>query len=670
MEFWLSSTSFQSFWIFHSPSSIHQSAPSTRTSTRLTPMAPARSLTINQQKQACWPALRTSFAELIPMRRISVPKRFSSSHGREYRSGKAKVANARTSSTLSKSPWFPATTSRSSSFCTRRAASNGCRQRPASLVCPTFELALVSSHPTVATPAWRDRELTGFDTCRKHRTTASRVAGCIAWESWRKAKASKNPTMSHIKRNPHRLELALLAVAFSAIRRQHARTPATDSAASARTDFTATATAASGTRSRSGSLAPSTVTSAPPASPHNSKLTSWWLMDVLIPPSALWMGNSVRKFNSCRSSAASSGGCSRSPSGRSLTVIRSPAESSTTPATSGSPPARIFTSRSATSGWTFGISSPPKSRSAATFQPSTKVSKSRWTILLKSSRRLAPTAFKSRRVTGFSFRRALPTSSTRFTKRWASFYFLSRFAYPSAPSDQIWNLRICGTSRARQQHQRTVEDVEDSARLLLARERRSHLDDQQSWNHRQDESVLGRNGKLRWQHALRCNEWWQLWGEAENLFFIFFLNFSFSFAQCQCKNGFTYAASSPDSESAEICVDINECSSSHICSEFAECYNRNGGYDCVCFPGYEGNGYDCQKISQHEPTTPHYGQTMATCNECSENADCSEGVCVCNSGFIGNGHDCRMICAMNEVFNGASCIKVATVEEGELGNGN
>lgn len=43
---------------------------------------------------------------------------------------------------------------------------------------------------------------------------------------------------------------------------------------------------------------------------------------------------------------------------------------------------------------------------------------------------------------------------------------------------------------------------------------------------------------------------------------------------------------------------------------------------------------------------------------------------MCNSGFIGNGHDCRMICAMNEVFNGASCIKVATVEEGELGNGN
>lgn len=137
-------------------------------------------------------------------------------------------------------------------------------------------------------------------------------------------------------------------------------------------------------------------------------------------------------------------------------------------------------------------------------------------------------------------------------------------------------------------------------------------------------------------------------------------------------NGFTFAAASPGSETPEICVDIDECSSAHICSEYARCYNRIGGYDCECFPGYEGNGYECRsrreqatidgRYSGYETTTPTYGG----CSDCSENAYCSEGVCICNSGFMGNGRDCRMICALNEVFNGVTCVKMATVEEGEL----
>lgn len=84
----------------------------------------------------------------------------------------------------------------------------------------------------------------------------------------------------------------------------------------------------------------------------------------------------------------------------------------------------------------------------------------------------------------------------------------------------------------------------------------------------------------------------------------------------------------------------------------------------MCLPGYEGNGFDCQRISQHVVTTPTFVQH--TCNECSENAFCSEGACVCNNGFIGNGRDCKMICALNEVFNGATCVKTATDAEGEF----
>jgi hypothetical protein len=43
-----------------------------------------------------------------------------------------------------------------------------------------------------------------------------------------------------------------------------------------------------------------------------------------------------------------------------------------------------------------------------------------------------------------------------------------------------------------------------------------------------------------------------------------------------------------------------------------------------------------------------------------------KGVCICNKGFIGNGQDCRMICALDEMFNGVSCVKNAGPDEGNL----
>ena len=30
-----------------------------------------------------------------------------------------------------------------------------------------------------------------------------------------------------------------------------------------------------------------------------------------------------------------------------------------------------------------------------------------------------------------------------------------------------------------------------------------------------------------------------------------------------------------------------------MCSEFAECANTAGSYECVCMPGYTGNGENC-----------------------------------------------------------------------------
>ncbi|KAL7032364.1 hypothetical protein ACKWTF_007298 [Chironomus riparius] len=137
--------------------------------------------------------------------------------------------------------------------------------------------------------------------------------------------------------------------------------------------------------------------------------------------------------------------------------------------------------------------------------------------------------------------------------------------------------------------------------------------------------------------------------------------------ECQCKNGFVFASNGPDRDAPEICVDIDECSGNHICSEYAECINRIGGYDCICLPEYYGNGYDCQRteVIQTTPRTPP--PPVAPCRDCSENAQCLEGVCVCNQGFIGNGQDCSMICAMNEMFDGEKCIKNSElIEEDEV----
>ena len=43
-------------------------------------------------------------------------------------------------------------------------------------------------------------------------------------------------------------------------------------------------------------------------------------------------------------------------------------------------------------------------------------------------------------------------------------------------------------------------------------------------------------------------------------------------------------------------VDINECASNvtNNCHDNATCHNTNGGYNCTCNNGYEGNGTYCK----------------------------------------------------------------------------
>ena len=46
--------------------------------------------------------------------------------------------------------------------------------------------------------------------------------------------------------------------------------------------------------------------------------------------------------------------------------------------------------------------------------------------------------------------------------------------------------------------------------------------------------------------------------------------------------------------SAGFIPDVNECATEkHSCSNEAVCYNTRGSYDCMCKPGYIGDGRNC-----------------------------------------------------------------------------
>lgn len=42
-------------------------------------------------------------------------------------------------------------------------------------------------------------------------------------------------------------------------------------------------------------------------------------------------------------------------------------------------------------------------------------------------------------------------------------------------------------------------------------------------------------------------------------------------------------------------VDIDECSNPLLsnCSEYANCTNSDGGFECSCIPGFIGDGLNC-----------------------------------------------------------------------------
>ena len=122
---------------------------------------------------------------------------------------------------------------------------------------------------------------------------------------------------------------------------------------------------------------------------------------------------------------------------------------------------------------------------------------------------------------------------------------------------------------------------------------------------------------------------------------------------CQCLQGFTKAPNSeicvPDSPSPppkspppnnnEICGQ---------CSPNAQCLQNHQEWQCICVPGFYGNGFDCRPEHVPAPVVEKAINCLDDKTICSVHAQCvpndqSIYVCNCNYGYRGNGRHCAAI---------------------------
>lgn len=100
--------------------------------------------------------------------------------------------------------------------------------------------------------------------------------------------------------------------------------------------------------------------------------------------------------------------------------------------------------------------------------------------------------------------------------------------------------------------------------------------------------------------------------------------------------------------------------------------NEPGGYTCRCLEGFKGNGYDCEAIETDSqsseiaptPNVPSLAPEHWLCDQCSDNADCFQGVCQCRQGWTGDGFECSPNCPEDLVWSVDRCVAASSEEEG------
>jgi len=114
--------------------------------------------------------------------------------------------------------------------------------------------------------------------------------------------------------------------------------------------------------------------------------------------------------------------------------------------------------------------------------------------------------------------------------------------------------------------------------------------------------------------------------------------------ECTCNTGF-------DGDGT-VCTDINECDTDNGgCDTNATCTNTPGSHSCACNDGYAGDGLSCANIDECA-ATPSPCQNGGTC------ADTDGGFsCTCAAGFEGDACETNIDdCVDHQCQNGAQCL--------------
>ena len=99
---------------------------------------------------------------------------------------------------------------------------------------------------------------------------------------------------------------------------------------------------------------------------------------------------------------------------------------------------------------------------------------------------------------------------------------------------------------------------------------------------------------------------------------------------CTCNDGF-------EGDGID-CIDLDECDLGHECDVNSTCYNYPGGYNCTCHDGYfVESDVGCEDLNE----------CLEQLHDCDINAECTNLPgnynCTCADGYSGDGFTCEEI---------------------------
>lgn len=109
---------------------------------------------------------------------------------------------------------------------------------------------------------------------------------------------------------------------------------------------------------------------------------------------------------------------------------------------------------------------------------------------------------------------------------------------------------------------------------------------------------------------------------------------------CRCAPGFSSSSGEDFTDTFGSCDDINECGPplTVSCGKLADCQNTEGGYDCMCIPGYELTSGATVFKNESENTCRDMDECSSGQHQCHNSTICVNNVgsytCQCRQGWV------------------------------------